>query len=77
MNDVPYRVRVLVADKHPGLMPFTFDLPAENRDEAIKIVRRHVRNRSGEKNHRVRVVQSARKIFDRNGQYPYNNSQVH
>lgn len=76
--EVPYRVRVLVADRHPGLMPFTFDLFAESRDEAIKTVRKHVRARSYD-GQKVRVMQSARRMTDKNGKFkdPYDNGQVH
>jgi hypothetical protein len=79
VSDQPYRVRVLVADEHPGLIPFTFDLHAENRDEAIKIVRRHVRERSGDKQV-VKHIDTARRTWTgRRGNLrdPYDNDRVH
>jgi len=79
MADQPYRVRVAVSDGHPGLLPFTFDLFAENRDEAIKVVRRHVRERSGNKQV-VKHIDSARRVWTgRRGELPdpYDNGQVH
>jgi hypothetical protein len=79
MSEQLYRVRVLVTDGRPGLIPFTFDLPADNRDQAVKIVRKRVRDRSLDQ-HRVRKIQSARRMWTgRRGQYPdpYDNGEVH
>lgn len=58
-TDRLYQVKVLVADGKPGWIPFTYQLPAPNRDEAIARVRRKVRERSGNLHH-VRHVASAR-----------------
>ncbi len=41
-----YRVKVLVRDHRPGLIPFTYHLPAKHRDAAITEVRRQIRKRS-------------------------------
>lgn len=78
MADQLYRVRVAVGDGKPGLIPFTFDLPAEDRDEAIKIVRRHVRKRSGGKQV-VKHIESARRFWTGKRGYPnpYDNDRVH
>lgn len=40
-----YQVRVLVADGHPGYIPFTWHVPAESRDDAISTVRKRTRLR--------------------------------
>jgi hypothetical protein len=41
-----YQVRVLVSDGKPGLIPFTWHLNANNRDQAISIVRKRTRLRN-------------------------------
>ncbi len=45
MNKKNYIVRVLVGDGKPGLLPFTWYLSAEDRDDAIAQVRRRTRAR--------------------------------
>jgi hypothetical protein len=54
-----YKVHVLVGDGKPGWIPFTYHATASTRDEAIKRVRKNVRDRSFGKN-RVHHVSSAR-----------------
>ena len=56
-----YRVKVLVRDRRPGLIPFTYHVPATHRDGAIASVRRQIRKRSlGAQ--AVRHVVSARRL---------------
>ena len=57
MAERMYRVKVLVDDGKPGWLPFTYSLEAPNRDEAIKRVRKSVKERTGG---HVRHVDSAR-----------------
>lgn len=58
MNKKNYIVRVLVGDGKPGLLPFTWHLTAEDRDDAISQVRQRTRIRGMV----VKHIDSARQV---------------
>lgn len=72
MHDRLYRVRALVSDGRPGLIPFVFEVPAKDHDEAKKIVRQHIRWRGKVVKH-IDFVRLAM----RDKRSPYNQGQVH